>query len=174
VGVYSEELLRPVAEALAMLGKRRAMVVHGLDGLDEISLSAPTRVVELLEGGGIRDYTLNPEDFGIVPHPASSLLGGSARENAHVARTILDRQPGGSGPGDAGAITEAVCLNAGAALFICGLAESVREGYHAAKKAVDSGAARKKLDEIVKEGKEKADQETLALKGPEKGGPARL
>jgi anthranilate synthase/phosphoribosyltransferase len=151
IGVYAEELVRPLAESLALLGKKRAMVVHGLDGMDEISLSAPTRVAELRTGSGgtveIKEYVLDPVELGIPLVDPSALRGGGARENALTARRILE------GPGTDAAVADAVCLNAGAALYLTGFAETIGEGYAAAKGAVESGAAREKLELIVEEGK---------------------
>ena len=153
MGVYAEDLCRPAAEALALLGKRRAMVVHGLDGTDEISLSGPTKVVELCEGGGIREYFLDPESLGITLVPLSELHGGTAGENALVARSILEGESGGGSTfGGTRGIMEAVSLNAGAALYLYGLAGGIREGYLEAKRAIASGAAAEKLARIVEEG----------------------
>jgi anthranilate synthase/phosphoribosyltransferase len=183
IGVYAEELVRPIAESLAILGKKRAMVVHGLDGMDEISLCAPTRVAELklgTEGGvEIEEYVIDPRELGVPLAPPSALRGGSARENALAARRVLEglSTTGAAGPralspdavppdlSDAlSAVADAACLNAGAALYLYGLARTVGEGYALAKRAVESGAAREKLNAIVSEGR-RISAETKETRG---------
>jgi anthranilate phosphoribosyltransferase len=146
------------------------MVVHGLDGTDEISLCAPTRVAELRRGAGgsteIVEYTLDPREIGIPLVDQSALIGGGAKENALTALRVLEgsalasdgRGTGWAGagafdPGADAAVADAACLNAGAALFLYGLSGTVGEGYALAKKAVESGAAREKLERILEEGK---------------------
>jgi anthranilate synthase/phosphoribosyltransferase len=141
IGVYDPDLCGPVAEAAHLLGVRRVMTVHGEDGQDEISVCAPTRVVEVDETGRRRDYTLSPEEFGISTFPVEELRGGTAAENAAVAEAVL----AGSGPA---AVTEAVLLNAGASLYICGTARNIGEGYLMAREALRNGAVRAKLEQV--------------------------
>ncbi len=141
IGVYDSALCGPVAEAAHLLGVRRVMTVHGDDGLDEISVCAPTRVVEVDETGARKDYTLTPEEFGINRFPIEQLKGGTAADNALTAAAVLQ----GKGPA---AVTEAVLLNAGAALYICGLARNIGEGYLRAREALRVGDALAKLDQI--------------------------
>jgi anthranilate synthase/phosphoribosyltransferase len=149
IGVYDPELCGPVAEAAHLLGVRRVMVVHGEDGLDEISVCARTRVVEVDESGNRRDYFLSPEEFGISRRSVEQLRGGTAAENAITAGAVLS----GAGPV---AIREAVLLNAGASLYICGLARNIGEGYARAQEAVQSGRAAEKLEQIRARGKASA------------------
>ena len=129
IGVYDAELCGPVAEAAHLLGVRKVMAVHGEDGLDEISISGRTLVVEVDETGERRDYFLTPEEFGISRRPVEQLRGGTAAENAATAMAIL----GGGGPS---AIREAVLLNAGAGLYVCGVARNIGEGYLQAQEAL--------------------------------------
>jgi anthranilate synthase/phosphoribosyltransferase len=151
IGVYSEELCIPMAEASKILGKKRVMVVHGLDLLDEISVSSPTKVVEIDEKGSVKDYILDPADFGIGPFSKKELTGGSPKENVLLALDLLDI--GGRDAGERPAIKEAVALNAGAALYIYGLAENIRDGYLMAKEALKTGRVLEKLTQIREEGK---------------------
>jgi anthranilate synthase/phosphoribosyltransferase len=141
IGVYDPALCGPVAEAAHALGVRRVMAVHGDDGLDEISVCSPTRVVEVDETGARKDYTLTPEEFGINRFPIERLKGGTATDNALTASAVLQ----GKGPA---AVTEAVLLNAGAALYICGLARNIGDGYLRARDALQAGHARAKLEQI--------------------------
>ena len=122
IGVFDPAFCGPVAEAAHLLGVRRVMAVHGEDGLDEISVAARTLVVEVDETGARRDYILTPEEFGITRSPVDALKGGTAAQNAATALAILD----GGGPE---AVREAVLLNAGAALYICGIARNIGDGY---------------------------------------------
>ena len=115
IGVYAEKLVPVVAEAAHLLGIRRAAVVHGLDGIDEISISAPTRMVVVDENGSLAESTVDPSEFGISGHRLDDLTGGSAEENVALAREVL------AGKGRP-AIRDAVALNAAAALAIYGLA----------------------------------------------------
>jgi anthranilate synthase/phosphoribosyltransferase len=144
IGVFDPAFCGPMAEAAHMLGVRRVMTVHGEDGQDEISVSARTLVVEIDESGTRRDYTLSPEEFGIPRFPVDALRGGTAAQNAATAVAILE----GGGPE---AVREAVLLNAGAALYISGVARNIGDGYLAAKKALESGEARAALARIREE-----------------------
>jgi len=154
IGVFSEGLCQPVAEAARLLGVERAMVVHGLDGEDEISVTGPTRVVEL-KGGEILEYLFDPAHLGLPPYPLEALQVAAVEDNVRVARQILDGEAGlektASRPGALSAIRDAAALNAGAALYVYGLAESVEAGYRTAAHALDGGAARETLARIVAE-----------------------
>ena len=143
LGVYDAGLTELFAEALVDLGIRRAMVVHGHDGLDEISCSAPTRVTEL-KNGGLTSYELFPEMLLGRIFPAGLLRGGDAAENAAVLLDVLEGR-------DHGAPRAVVLLNAGAAIYVGGLAEALPEGMERAATAIDSGAAREKLRLLIEE-----------------------
>ncbi len=140
VGVYSADLVEKLAEALAMLGLRRALVVHGNDGLDEITITGPTRVAEMRDGR-VRAYEVTPEEFGLDRAPLDAISGGDVRENAAIIREILD--------GKKSARRDVVLLNAAAALVAAGRAATMQEGIPRAAYSLDSGAARAKLDALV-------------------------
>lgn len=141
LGVYDEYLIEPLAQVLTELGVRRGMVVYGRDKLDEISLGAPTSVCEIKDGW-IKNYTIKPEDFGMERCRREDLRGGTPQENARITLSLLD--------GERGAKRNAVLLNAGAALYIGGKAESMKEGIALAGELIDSGKARKTLDDVVR------------------------
>ena len=141
VGVYSAELVEKLAEALSMLGLRRAMVVHGLDGLDEITITGPTRIAEVHEGK-VRSYEVTPEEFGMNRSSLADISGGDAAENAGIVREILD--------GRKSARRDVVLLNAAAALVVAEKAEHLAEAVPLAARSVDSGAAAGKLAELVR------------------------
>ncbi len=141
LGVYDGSLAQPLAQVLMKLGVERGMVVYGQDKLDEISLSAPTLVCEF-GGGASRAYDIAPEDFGYTRCQKSDLVGGTPAENAAITRAIL------SGT-DRGPKRQAVCLNAGAALYLAGKAETMAQGVALTERLLDSGAALKKLEEVV-------------------------
>ena len=136
MGVYSEGIVPLAAETLARLGTRRALVVHGSDGLDEISLAGPTRFAEV-RAGGIRQGSLEPSDFGLSTAPAETLAGGDASANAAILRSVLAGRPGPA--------RDIVILNAGAALHVAEVAGSWHEGAELAARSIDSGAAASKL-----------------------------
>ena len=140
LGVYSAHLVELLAKVLMALGAEHALVVHSLDGLDEISVSAPTRVSELRDGE-LRNYQLTPEDMGVRRHNLDELAGGNARDNARIARSVL--------AGEGGAKAEIVVANAGAALYVAGVATTIRDGVVLAREALASGQARRKLEELV-------------------------
>lgn len=140
LGVYAERLVETVAHVLNALGAEHALVVHSRDGLDEISVSAPTRVCEVRDGN-VRAYDLTPEEIGVGTHRIEELAGGDARANAEIARSILN--------GANGAKHDIVVANAGAALYVAGLAESIRDGVTLARESLRSGAARTKLQELI-------------------------
>jgi anthranilate phosphoribosyltransferase len=140
VGVYSQDLVEKVAQALAMLGLKRALVVHGSDGLDEITVSGPTQVAEVREGS-VRTYEVTPEQFGFQRSPLESLFGGDASENATIIRRLLK--------GEHSAKRDAVLLNAAAALVAAAKAETISEALPLAIQSVDSGAAEAKMQALV-------------------------
>jgi anthranilate phosphoribosyltransferase len=140
VGVFSPDWVEPLAEALRELGTRHALVVHAEDGLDEISIGAATRVAELRQGR-IEVRSLTPERFGLAREPLSWLVVDSAAASLDMIRGVLD--------GLAGPARDVVLLNAGAALYVAGVADSLEMGVETAARAIDTGAARAKLDELV-------------------------
>lgn len=140
IGLYSGDLVAVIARVLKNLGSARAMVVHGLEGLDEISLCGPTRIAELRDGA-IKEYTIRPEQFGLKPCGIEELHGGNPEESAAIVRAVLD--------GKKGPARDVVLLNSGAALYVSGTAASVSEGIGMAAESIDSGNARRKLAELV-------------------------
>ena len=140
LGVYSLHLVDLLAQVLLALGAVHAMVVHSRDGLDEISIFAPTHVCEVRDGE-LRSYELTPEEIGIERGPLDAISGGDAHENACIAREIL--------AGGNGARMEIVAANAGAALYVSGAAETIRDGVAMAREAIANGAAMAKLQELV-------------------------
>jgi anthranilate phosphoribosyltransferase len=141
VGVYSIDLVEKLAEALSMLGLRRALVVHGLDGLDEITITGPTRVAEVREGI-VRTYEVTPEEFGFKWAPLADISGGDAPENAEIIRAVLR--------GKKSAHRDVVLLNCAAALVAAGRADHIAEAVPIATHSIDSGAATKKLDALAR------------------------
>lgn len=146
MGVFDESLVEPLARVMLNLGVARGMVVFGQDKLDEISMSAPTSVCEIRDGN-FRSYVITPEQFGYTSCKKEELVGGTPQENAEITRNIISGQ-------DKGARRQAVCLNAGAALYIAGAAGSLEEGVRLAEKQIDSGAAKKVLDDFIRESNE--------------------
>jgi anthranilate phosphoribosyltransferase len=140
MGLYSGELTGMIAHVLKNLGSIRAMVVHGVEGLDEISLSGPTQVAELRDGQ-VKEYMIDPETMGLKRCPLGDLHGGSAEESAHIVRAVLQ--------GSKGAARDAVLLNSGAALYVSGHAASITEGMRLAAESIDSGKAQQKLEGLV-------------------------
>lgn len=143
MGVYDESLVEPLAQVMANLGVRRGMVFFGQDKLDEISMSAPTSVCEIRDGW-FQSYEITPEQFGYTRCAKDALKGGTPAENAAITRGILD----GS---DRGPRRCAVCMNAGAALYIAGQADSLEAGVTMAEGLIDSGAAARKLEAFIAE-----------------------
>jgi anthranilate phosphoribosyltransferase len=139
-GVYSPALVPLFAEALAELGARRAFVVHGESGLDELSPSGPSLVAEIVDGE-VSEWELDPRDLGIEPSDPAELRGGSATENAVIVRAVLAGEPGGR--------RDAVLLNASGALVAAGLADDLVEGVALGAETIDSGAAASRLDALV-------------------------
>ena len=143
MGVYDQALVEPLAQVMANLGVNRGMVVYGQDSLDEISMCAPTSVCEIKDGK-FTSYEITPEQFGYTRCEKGALTGGTPAENAEITKAILKGE-------EKGAKRQAVCLNAGAALYIAGKADSVEAGVKLAESLIDSGAALKKLEEFVEE-----------------------
>lgn len=139
-GVPSEELIDLIAGALAELGVKRAFVVHGAGGLDEISLAGETLAAEVRDGT-VRRFTLTPEDFGLERAPLEAVLGGTPGENAERIRRVL--------AGEGGAARDIVAMNASAALVACGAAADFREGAAMAARAIADGSAAEKLAALV-------------------------
>ena len=140
IGVFSAAWLEPVAEVLKLLGSEHVLVVHSEDGLDEISIAAPTRVAEL-KAGEITRYTVTPEDFGLERGNLAELKVGDAGASLDLIRRLLDDEPG--------AARDIVRLNAGAAIYVSGLAGDLAQGIEKASAAIASGAARVCLAALV-------------------------
>jgi len=140
LGVADARLAEKLAHALVRLGVDRALVVHGEDGLDEVSVSAPTLVFDVHDGAVVT-RTVAPEDAGLVRHPADAVRGGSPAENAAALRAVLS--------GEAGPLRDFTLLNAAAALVAGGLAPDLRAGVVLAAKSIDSGAASERLEAFV-------------------------
>jgi anthranilate phosphoribosyltransferase len=139
-GIYDAGLTEPIAHVLKNLGTRRAMVVHGLEGMDEISLCGPTRVAELRDGQ-VKTYTFNPEEVGFKSCKLESLLGGDPQECAGILKSVL--------AGEKGPRRDIVLLNSGAALYIGEAAKSIADGIKVAAESIDSGKAQAKLARLV-------------------------
>ena len=141
LGVYDEYLIEPLARVLMSLGVKRGMVVYGTDKLDEISLSAPTRVCEFKDGW-YKVYTIEPEMFGMEKCTKDDLKGGDPAENAQIVRDLLDGQKGHK--------RNTVLLNAGAGLYIAGKADSFEDGVKLAGELLDSGKVKETLEKFIK------------------------
>src|ERR1700757_1212949 len=141
VGVYSLELIEKLAEALSMLGLRRALVVHGLDGLDEITITGVTRIAEARDGS-VRSFEVEPEEFGMKRAPLEAISGGDASGNAEIIHSVLS--------GEKSARRDVVLLNAAAALVAAGRADHIASAIPLAAKSIDSGAAAGKLAALVR------------------------
>ncbi len=140
LGVYDEYLVEPLARVLVSLGVKKGMVVYGQDKLDEISMSAPTTVCEINDGW-YKSYVIKPTDFGLNMCSKEDLVGGTPEENAEITRDILK--------GVKGPKRDAVLMNAGAALYIGGKADSIKAGIDLAAELIDSGKALETLDKII-------------------------
>ncbi len=140
LGVFSSELLEPLAEVLQRLGSRHVMVVHSRDGLDEISIGDATDVAELKDGQ-IRRYAIQPEDFGLKRAALSSLQVEDAAQSLEIIRGVLEDRPGPA--------RDIVVLNAGAGIYCAGLADTLKAGIEKADRAIASGEARSRLDRLV-------------------------
>jgi len=141
LGVFAHELVEPLAEVLGKLGSHHVMVVHSSDGMDEISIGAPTFVAEL-NGNAVTTYTITPEQFGFTETNISEIQVADAKESLKMINTVLDNQ--------AGPARDIVCMNAGAAIYVAGLAASLEEGVEKAQQVIASGAAKEKLEALIK------------------------
>ena len=142
IGVFGGAYMQPVAEALRGLGAERALVVHGTDGMDEITVTEKTLVAEVGDKG-IELYEVSPEDFGLARHAPDGLLGGDAHLNARILRDILSGE-------ETGAARDVVLLNAGAAIYVSGKAKSIEEGVRLAEESIGSGAAERALEDFIR------------------------
>lgn len=142
VGVYSADLVEKLAEALSMLGLHRALIVHGSDGLDEITITGSTRVAELRDGQ-VRSYEVTPEEFGLQRATLEDISGGDAARNASLIHDVL--------AGKKSARRDVVLLNAAAALVAAGRVDHLRDGVPLAMKAIDSGAAARTLERLIEQ-----------------------
>jgi anthranilate phosphoribosyltransferase len=140
VGVYALDMVEKLAEALSMLGLHRALVVHGLDGLDEITITGPTRIAEAREGS-VRTYEVDPEEFGMKRATLADISGGDAFENAAIIREILS--------GKKSSRRDVVVLNSAAALVAAGCVDRLADGIPLAVHSIDSGAAERKLEALA-------------------------
>ncbi len=140
LGVFAEELVEPLAHVLSNLGVKRAMVVYGTDKMDEISLSAPTKVCEVRDGE-FKSYTITPEQFGFTSCKKEELVGGDPAENAQITRDILD--------GKQGPRFDTVVLNAGAAIYIADGNITLEEGIEKAKETILSGKAKEQMEKFI-------------------------
>jgi anthranilate phosphoribosyltransferase len=150
VGVYARPLVETLAQVLGELGGERALVVHGDDGLDEITTTARSRAA-LLSSGTVSSMTIDPEELGIERVAPPALAGGDANENAQIARAVLAGEPGPR--------RDIVVLNAAAALFVAEAAADLRAGIELARQSIDSGAAAARLEDLIRA--------TAALAGPD-------
>ena len=140
IGVYAKKWVRPIAEVLKELGSNHVLVVHSKDHLDEISIAEETYVAELINGS-IKEYVIGPEDFGFIKKPLDSLMVSSASESLSIIKQgLLNKNY---------AASSMIAMNSGAALYVSGVAGSLKEGVSVAKNCVESGEGLKKLDELV-------------------------
>ncbi|OGB86917.1 anthranilate phosphoribosyltransferase [candidate division WOR-1 bacterium RIFCSPLOWO2_02_FULL_46_20] len=142
LGVFKPELTKLMAEVLKKLGSKEAIVVHGLDGLDEISISDKTQVSHL-KNGQVKNYLIKPKNFGVKKAKRTEIQGGSANENAAIALAILNNE-------EKGAKRNIVLMNAAAALCVGGKAKDLKQGFKLAAESIDTGAAQQKLNELIK------------------------
>ena len=149
MGVYDQALVEPLAQVMMKLGVERGMVVFGQDKLDEISMSSATSVCEIKDGT-LKSYEITPEQFGYTRCDKEALVGGTPAENAQITKAIVNGT-------EKGPKRQAVCLNAGAALYIAGKAETIEAGVKLAENLIDSGAAAAKLEEFIRLSNEISD-----------------
>jgi anthranilate phosphoribosyltransferase len=140
VGVFSADLIEPLANVLGQLGSRRVLVVHADDGLDEISIASATQVAEW-DGAQVRRYTIEPEQFSLARAALDTIKASDAQDSLHIIRSVF--------AGTTGAARDVVLLNAGAALYACGRAQSLADGVQMAARSIDSGEAGRRLDALV-------------------------
>jgi anthranilate phosphoribosyltransferase len=143
VGVFSADWLVPYAEALNALGSSHAVIVHGRDGLDEVSISDATQMA-VLQNGSVTRRDLTPEEAGLNRHPLAAIRGGDAAHNAAALTRLLD--------GETGPYRDIVLLNAGVALMVAGTAQDIKDGVALAARSLDSGAAKAKLEDLIEAG----------------------
>ena len=146
MGVFSKDLTLTLAKVLQNLGSEHVLVVHGADGMDEISFTGDTFVAELKDGK-ISEYTLNPAQFGLAVHSLKSIRVENAEQSKAMILDVLD---GKSSAGTQSAARDIVLLNAGAAIYVAGLQANIHAGVSLAAKVIDSGAAKEKLDELIR------------------------
>ena len=140
IGVFSKEWLEPLAEVLKQLGSRHVMIVHADDGMDEISIASATSVAELKDGE-IKTYTIEPEDFAMKRSDLSAIKAADSADSLQIIKSVLDNK--------AGPAKDIVCLNAGAAVYVSGLADSLAQGIDMAKTAIANGKAKNKFESLV-------------------------
>jgi anthranilate phosphoribosyltransferase len=140
LGVFSEELLEPLANVLQKLGSRHVLIVHARDGLDEISIGEATEVAELKDGQ-VRRYSITPEQFGMTRTTIEAIRANDAEDSLAIIRGLLEDQ--------AGPARDIVCLNAGAAIYVAGLADTLADGIKRADEVITSGEARNRLDQLA-------------------------
>jgi anthranilate phosphoribosyltransferase len=140
IGVFGKDWLAPLAEALKQLGSEHVLVVHSDDGLDEISISAKTNIAEL-NNGKIEQYQISPKDFAMNIQDISKLAVGGVDDSLNMMRSVLDNTDS--------AAKDIVCLNAGAAIYAAGLADTIKEGVTKAQETIVSGAAKQKLEQLI-------------------------
>ncbi len=140
IGVFSNDWLNPLAETLKQLGSEHVLVVHAEDGLDEISIAAKTYIAEL-KNGKIENYEISPEDFGMDRQDISALAVNGVDDSLNRMQSVLDNNDG--------AAKDIVCLNAGAAIYAAGLADSIQDGVSKASSNIESGAAQQKLEQLI-------------------------
>ncbi|MDJ0627205.1 MAG: anthranilate phosphoribosyltransferase [Rhodobacter sp.] len=140
-GAFSRGLIRPMAETLLALGTEAAWLVHGSDGTDELSIAGPTDVAALADGT-VTEFQIAPEDAGLPVHPFEAILGGTPEENGLAFRALLT--------GEKGAYRDAVLLNAAAALMVAGEVKTLPEGVEFATESIDSGAAKRKIEDLAR------------------------
>lgn len=141
IGVFSDQWVEPIARVLAKLGSKHVLVVHAEDGMDEISVSSPTKVAELKEGE-VSVYNVTPEQFSLSVGDKNRLSVEDAQQSGEMIKSILN--------GDAGPATDIVCLNAGAAIYVSGLTSSIEAGVKKAQEVIANGKAKEKLEALVK------------------------
>ncbi|MBJ9988505.1 anthranilate phosphoribosyltransferase [Paenibacillus favisporus] len=140
LGIYDRNKTETIANVLKELGSKRALVVTSLEGLDEISISGPTQISELRHGE-VRTYQIHPHDLGLDAHPLEAVLGGDAVQNAAIIRSVL--------AGEKSPYRDIVLANAGACIYVAGIADSIAEGVQAAARAIDNGSASAKLEQLI-------------------------
>lgn len=140
IGVFSEQWVVPMAKVLAKLGSQHVLVVHGEDGIDELSITAPTQVAEL-KNGNLDVYTVTPEQFGLASSDASSLEVANAKQSKEMIQGVFNDT---AGPGK-----DIVCLNAGAAIYVSGIATTIEAGIKKAQDVIANGAAKEKLEALI-------------------------